>query len=344
MSGTNDQTHKDGNTKWASSDGEFRRQTSSFRSLVQPNSPHPPARNRYKLFVALACPWAHRALIVRKLKGIDKVSDLLPVYVVDSLLGPEGWSWKPYGETHDELKGLGVPGTGPPPGHEDKVRIKDFYLQADPQYGARSTVPVLWDEEKKTIVSNESSELIRNLNEAFDEFVPEEYRGKTYYPQELRKEIDEVNEWVYSDVNNGVYKTGFATTQQAYENNFVPLFKALDKLEAMLAKKGCKDSKKPVYLVGDQMTEADIRLYTTIVRFDPVYHTHFKCNKHQIRDEAVYPNLHKWLRHLYWGDEAFKSTTDFESIKAHYYQSHPGNNPHRIVPSGPLPHIRGLDE
>lgn len=172
--------------------------------MIQPGGKHPPALGRYKLFVALACPWAHRALIVRKLKGIDKVPDLLPVYVVDSLLGPEGWSWRPYGETHDELKGLGIPGTGPPPGHEDKVRIRDFYLQADPKYEARCTVPVIWDEELKTIVNNESSEVIRNMNDCFDEFVPEEFRGTTYYPEALRKEIDSLNEWVYSDVNNGV--------------------------------------------------------------------------------------------------------------------------------------------
>ncbi|CAO1613187.1 unnamed protein product [Parajaminaea phylloscopi] len=332
--------HKDGSTNWASKDGQFRRQESSFRESIAPGAKHPPAVGRYKLFVALACPWAHRALLVRKLKGIDKVDNLLPVYVVDSLLGPEGWSFQPYGLTHPDLKGLGVPGTGLVPGHEDKKRIKDFYLAADPNYTARSTVPVIWDEELKTVVNNESSEIIRNLNTAFDEFIPSEHRGVTYYPEALRGEIDSLNEWVYSDVNNGVYKSGFATTQEAYESNVVPLFKSLDRLEALLAKNGGGE-KDDTYLVGKQLTEADIRLYTTIVRFDPVYFTHFKCNIDLIRSER-FRNLNAWLKRLYWKHPGFKETTDFESIKAHYYQSHPQNNPHRIVPVGPEPHIEPL--
>lgn len=333
-------THKDGSTSWASKDGQFRRQESSFRESIAPGGKHAPAVGRYKLLVALACPWAHRALIVRKLKGIDQVKDLLPVYVVDSLLGPEGWSFQPYGETHPDLKGLGVPGTGLVPGHEDKKRLRDFYLAADPNYSARSTVPVVWDEELKTVVNNESSEVIRMLNSGFDDFVPQNYKGVNFYPDELKSEIDDINSWVYTDVNNGVYKSGFATTQEAYESNVVPLFKALDRLEAILAKQ--KKEKSSEFLVGKQLTEADIRLFTTIVRFDPVYQTHFKCNVRDIR--AGYPNLNRWLKHLYWQYDvgAFQETTDFKSIKHHYYQSHPGNNPHRIVPVGPQPDIEPM--
>lgn len=350
-----DATHKDGSTTWSSKDGQFRRQVSSFRSSISssPGSQHPPAVGRYRLFVALACPWAHRALIARKLKGIDKVEGLLPVHVVDSLLGPEGWSFEPYGQSGSEfaeLKGLGVPGTGLVPGHEDKKRIRDFYLASDPDYSARSTVPVIWDDELGTIVNNESSEIIRMLNHCFDEFVPEEFRAVDLYPAEpaVRKEIDELNEWVYDTVNNGVYKSGFATTQEAYLSNVRPLFASLDRLEALLASKsGAKSGAKAggqTHLVGSTLTEADIRLFTTLIRFDPVYVGHFKCNLATIRS-GRFPHLHNWMKGLYWGEEtkgAFGETTDFESIKAHYYQSHPGLNPTRIVPEGPVPNIEPL--
>lgn len=275
-------------------------------------------------------------MIVRKLKGIDKVDKLLPLYVVDSLLGPEGWSFQPYGKTHPELQGLGVPGTGLVPGHEDKLRIRDFYKAADPEYSARSTVPVIWDEKLKTVVNNESSEIIRILNTAFDELIPQEFRGITFYPEDHKAEIDSINEWVYHKVNNGVYKSGFATTQEAYEENVVPLFESLDRLEKILA-----DKKDKRYLVGESLTEADIRLFTTIVRFDAVYVGHFKCNINTIRHG--YPHLHKWVRNLYWTHPAFKETTHFESIKKHYYQSHPNVNPTRVVPVGPVPDIEPLD-
>lgn len=201
MSSSNDPIHKDGAKSWASSDGQFKRQVSSFRESIGPESKHKPAKDRYKLIVAYACPWAHRAMIVRQLKGIDRVEGLLPMYVVDSLLGPEGWTFPPYGDTHEDLKGLGIPGTGYIPGHEDKKRIRDFYLAADPNYSARSTVPIIWDEELKTVVNNESAEIIRMLNEGFDEFLPQDKKGVNYYPQELRKEIDELNSWVYDTVS-----------------------------------------------------------------------------------------------------------------------------------------------
>ncbi|EST07445.1 Glutathione S-transferase, N-terminal [Kalmanozyma brasiliensis GHG001] len=328
-----DNSKKDGSSDWSNKDGHFRRQESSFRTSIEPNGKHAPEIGRYHLVVALACPWAHRALIVRQLKGMDKVPDLLPVHVVDSLLGPEGWSFVPY---EGELKGLGVPGTGIKiPGHEDKKRIRELYMAADPKYEQRCTVPIIWDNKLGTIVNNESSEVIRNLNYAFDEFLPEEHKGVTYYPEELRNEIDAMNEWVYPTINNGVYKCGFATLQDAYESNVGPLFESLDRVEKQLS-----DGRK--FLFGGKLTEADIRLFTTIVRFDCVYFTHFKCNYRTIRDG--YPHINRWLLGLYWNDPAFKDTTDFDSIKAHYFQSHPNINPHRIVPQGPVPHILPLNK
>ncbi|PWN42804.1 hypothetical protein IE81DRAFT_323153 [Ceraceosorus guamensis] len=332
----------DGAGKWASKDGQFRRQTSTFRDAISsdPGSPFPPEVGRYHLIVALACPWAHRALIVRALKGIDQVRDLLPVHTVDSFLGPEGWTFEPYGD--DVTGGVKTAkGTGNKiPGHESKKRIRDFYKAADPEYAARCTVPVIWDNKKGTIVNNESSEVIRFLNHAFDQFLPEDKKTLDFYPEKLRSEIDSLNEWVYDTVNNGVYKSGFATTQQAYESNVVPLFKSLDRLEKHLQEVHNSGAE---FLIGSQLTEADIRLFTTIVRFDPVYVQHFKCNLGTIR--ADHPNLHKWLRNLYWkvDSKAFKDTTDFESIKKHYTQSHANINPTRIVPLGPVPDIKPLD-
>lgn len=196
---------KDGSTKWSSNDGRFRRQVSSFRDFISsaPDAKFKPELNRYHLVTAMACPWAHRTMIVRKLKGIDKVDGLLPLHTVDSLLGPEGWSFVPY----EEPKGLGVPGTGIHiPGHENKKRIRELYLAADPEYAARCTVPIIWDNKNNTIVSNESSEIIRMLNTCFDDFIPGNKKGLTYYPEEdksLQKEIDALNEWIYPDVNNG---------------------------------------------------------------------------------------------------------------------------------------------
>lgn len=323
---------KDGSADWANKDGHYRRQESSFRTTIEKGGKHEPELGRYHLVVALACPWAHRTLIVRKLKGIDRVPDLLPVHVVDSLLGSEGWSFVPY----EEPKGYGVPGTGIKiPGHENKKRIRDLYLAADPNYSQRCTVPIIWDNKLNTIVNNESSEVIRNLNYCFDDFIPEELRGVTFYPQQLAKEIDAFHEWVYPTVNNGVYKCGFATTQAAYQSNIKPLFDSLDRIEKML-----QDGR--TYLYADKLTEADIRLYTTIVRFDPVYYTHFKCNYRTIRDG--YPNINRWMQNLYWNNPSFKDTTDFDSIKAHYFQSHVNINPHRIVPEGPVPHILPLED
>jgi len=210
--------------------------------------------------------------------------------------------------------------------------VKDLYFKADPNYEGRFTVPILWDKQHKTIVNNESSEIIRIFNTAFNDVIAPEKAALDIYPESLRSEIDEINDWVYDGVNNGVYKSGFATSQEAYEKAVKVVFESLDKLEKILEGKD--------YLVGDQLTEADVRLFVTIVRFDPVYVGHFKCNFKTIR--GGYPAIHKWLRQLYWNNDAFSSTCNFEHIKTHYYWSHPSINPTRVVPLGPIPNIEPL--
>jgi len=193
---------------------------------------------------------------------------------------------------------------------------------------------VFWDKKLGTIVNNESSEIIRFMYTEFDDLVDEKYKGLNYYPEKYRDKIDELNEWIYDKINNGVYKSGFATTQEAYEKNVIPLFEALDKVEDILSK-----SDGP-YVLGKDLTDVDIRLFPTIIRFDPVYVQHFKCNIRSIRNG--YPHIHKWLRNLYWNVPAFKDTTDFDHIKFHYTKSHPQVNPTRVTPLGPVPNILPL--
>jgi putative glutathione S-transferase len=237
-------------------------------------------------------------------------------------MGSEGWPFA----AGDEF-----PGADKEPFY-NSTHIKQLYFKANPDYSGRFTVPALWDKKLETIVNNESSEIIRIFNTAFNDLLPEDKKAIDLYPSDLAAEIDQINEWVYDKINNGVYKCGFATTQEAYEANVPPLFEALDRVEGIL--KG-KD-----YLIGDRLTEADVRLYTTIVRFDPVYVGHFKCNMGTIRHD--YPNIHRWLRQLYWKNPAFSSTTNFQHIKTHYYWSHTQINPHRIVPRGPKLDIEPL--
>ncbi|SFB78891.1 putative glutathione S-transferase [Marinospirillum celere] len=295
-----------------STGGRFERSKSQFRNWVTPDGSAGPSGKagfkaepeRYHLYVSLACPWAHRTLIFRKLKGLE---EMLSVSVVHWYMAENGWTFQ---------DGPGV--------IQDSVNQAKFmhqvYTTADPHYSGRVTVPVLWDKKQNTLVSNESAEIIRMLNSAFDEVGALE---GDYYPEELREEIDRVNARVYDEVNNGVYKSGFATSQQAYEEAVIPLFKALDWLDTRLSKQR--------YLVGDRVTEADWRLFTTLVRFDPVYVGHFKCNLKRIAD---YPNLSGYLRELYqW--PGVKETVDFQHIKGHYYQSHDMINPTRVVPLGP---------
>ncbi|KAI5801727.1 glutathione S-transferase [Peziza echinospora] len=312
-------------TDWADKEtGEFKRKPSVFRNFIsrEPGAEFPPEKGRYHLFVSYACPWAHRTLITRSLKGLQDVIDYTAVHWhMDS----KGWRFV---TPDDQLTGSNV---RPEPFYGLK-RLSDLYFKVNPEYTGRYTVPVLWDTKTQAIVNNESSEIIRMLYTEFDEFVEEKYKGVEFLKGRVA-EVDELNAWVYDDVNNGVYKAGFATSQPAYDAAVLKLFTSLDRIEAILSKNK--------YLLGDELTEADIRLYPTIVRFDPVYVQHFKCNIKDIRHD--YPAIHRWLRHLYWDIEGFKETTEFNHIKYHYTKSHPQINPHGITPAGPMPHIELKD-
>jgi glutathionyl-hydroquinone reductase len=298
------------------SGGRFERKASSFRDQVSADgaSGFLAEPGRYHLYVSLACPWAHRALIVRRLKQLEEVISLA---VVDPLMGERGWVFSDAPGAADSVNGA--------------TQLYEVYLKARPDYTGRVTVPVLWDRQRQTIVNNESSEIIRIFNSAFDAWGD---ASVDLYPEPLRAAIDEVNAEVYERVNNGVYKAGFATTQQAYEEAVTALFAALDELEARLGQQR--------YLVGDQITEADWRLFTTLVRFDPVYHGHFKCNLRRLAD---YPNLWGFTRELYQVP-GVAETVDLDQIKRHYYWSHTSINPSQVVPLGPqldfsAPHGRG---
>ena len=296
--------------------GHFKRSASQFRNWITPDGEPGPSgkggfkaeKDRYHLYVSLACPWAHRTLIFRKLK---KLEDFLSVSVVDPLMLANGWEFKAEdertpGATEDHIFGSSA--------------LWQVYTNADPKYSGRVTVPVLWDKQQNTIVSNESAEIIRMFNSAFDALT----RSQTdYYPEALRTEIDQLNDLIYDTVNNGVYKAGFATTQEAYQDSAAKVFETLDILEERL-----KDQR---FLLGSQQTEADWRLFTTLVRFDPVYVGHFKCNIRRIHD---YPNLTCYLRDLYQ-TSGIPETVDIRHIKEHYYRSHKTINPTGIVPIGP---------
>lgn len=324
---------KDDILKWASKDGSFKRKASAFRNFIskEPGAEFPPEAGRYHLYVSYACPWAHRTMIVRKLKGLEKIIDFTSVHWH---LGEKGWRFV----TPDEQ----LPGenTRPDPVNSGFGHLQDIYFKVQPDYEGRYLVPTLYDFKQGKIVSNESSEILRMFYTEFDSLIDEQYRTPKVdlFPEALRPQIEETNEWTYDKINNGVYKSGFATTQEAYEAAVVPLFEHLQKAEEQLA---ASASEGPYYF-GNHLTEADIRLYTTIVRFDPVYHQHFKCNLATIRDG--FPNLHRWVRHLYWDLPAFHDTTDFEHIKKHYTKSHVQINPHSITPLGPLPDILQKDE
>lgn len=303
--------------------GKFVRSAARFRNWITADGSAGPSgeggfraeKGRYHLYVSYACPWAHRTLIFRALKGLE---DHVSVSVVHHFMGEDGWTF---------ADGPGVV--------KDPIHGADFlhqiYTKADSEYSGRVTVPTLWDRERNTIVTNESSEIIRMFNSAFDGVGAQ---AGDYYPADLRGEIDEINERVYHTLNNGVYKSGFATTQAAYEEAVRPLFETLDALEDRLSQRR--------YLAGDRVTEADWRLFTTLIRFDPVYFGHFKCNVRRIED---YPNLSNYTRELYqWPGVA--ETVHMDHIKNHYYQSHETVNPTRIVPVGPdidfsAPHDRG---
>lgn len=293
--------------------GRFERSKSQFRNWITPNgSPGPSGEGgfkaeagRYHLYVSLACPWANRTLIFRKLKGLENIISLS---VVHWLMKDKGWTFQ---------EGPGVV----PDSVNNAQYYYEVYLAADPNYNGRVTVPVLWDKQRNTIVNNESAEIIRMFNSAFDDL------GATtgdYYPEHLRAEIDEINERIYNTVNNGVYRAGFATNQEAYEEAISPLFDTLEWLEQRLSTRR--------YLLGEQLTEADWRLFTTLVRFDAVYVGHFKCNLKRIVD---FPRLWAYTRDLYQ-QPGVADTINFEHIKRHYYESHATINPTGVVPKGPL--------
>ncbi|KAG8940084.1 S-glutathionyl-(chloro)hydroquinone reductase [Tulasnella sp. 424] len=306
---------------WASKDGAFRRQASSFRNFIEKGGEFPPEKGRYHLYISHACPWANRTAIVRRLKGLESFID---VTVVSPYMAALGWPFK-------KASDLSIEGAEDDPLY-GVSHIRELYFKANPEYKGRFTVPMLWDKKAETIVNNESSEIIRMFNTAFNDQIPEDKAAIDIYPKDLQAEIDSANEWVYDTVNNGVYKSGFATTQSAYEAAVKPLFASLDRLEGMLAGKD--------YLIGNRLTEADVRLFTTIIRFDPVYHGHFKCNIGSIRHN--YPNLNRWMKQLYWNNASFKDTINQEHIKHHYYWSHKQVNPTGIVPVGPIPFIEPL--
>lgn len=306
----------------ASDKGEFIRRDSQFRHWVTADGQAGPSgesgfaaeAGRYHLYVSYACPWANRTLIFRNLK---KLQTLIDVSVVNPYMGPEGWSF-----------------TDCPDGTCDQINGFDFmyqvYQKSQSDYSGIVTVPVLYDKQRDVIVNNESSEIIRMFNSAFNGLTGDHV---DYYPAELHNEIDEINEFIYHSINNGVYRCGFATSQSAYEKAFAELFNALDHIEQRLDKQR--------YLVGDRLTEADWRLFVTLVRFDPVYVGHFKCNLRRIAD---YPNLSNYVRELYQVS-GIAETVNMEHIKNHYYMSHPTINPTGIVPLGPqidysLPHDR----
>lgn len=286
--------------------GRFVRSESAFRHWITADgsSGFKAERGRYHLYVSLACPWAHRTLIFRALKGLE---DIVGLSIVDPLMMEEGWVFSTNrGCIPDTVNG--------------KRRLHEIYTLAEPRYSGRVTVPVLWDKEGGTIVNNESAEIIRMFNDAFDHLGA---REGDFYPPPLRREIDAVNDQVYETVNNGVYAAGFATRQPPYEEAYDALFATLDRLEARLAESR--------FLVGARLTEADWRLFTTLVRFDAVYYSHFKCNRRRLVD---YPHLWGYVRDLY-GVPGVAETVDLDHIKRHYYMSQTTVNPTRIVPKGP---------
>jgi len=294
------------------SKGRFIRSESLFRNWVTEDGSAGPTGvggfkaepGRYHLYVSHACPWAHRTMIFRALKGLE---DKISVSIVNWFMGEDGW-------TFDEADGVIADPIN------DAAFMYQIYTAANPEYSGRVTVPVLWDKETHTIVSNESAEIIRMFNSAFDQVGAS---GGDFYPAALRAAIDPVNDRIYETVNNGVYKTGFATSQEAYEEAVIPLFETLDWLEDRLAHQR--------YLLGPDITEADWRLFTTLIRFDPVYVGHFKCNLKRITD---YPNLSNYVRDLFQ-QPGVAATVNIHHIKSHYYGSHESINPSRIVPLGP---------
>lgn len=287
------------------SGGKFIRTEAQFRNFIDYHSEFTPDSGRYHLYVSLACPWAHRTLIYRSLKDLN---DHISCSVVNPYMLENGWTFEESfpGTTSDHLF--------------SKQYLYQIYLKADSNYSGRVTVPVLWDKKNQTIVSNESSEIIRMFNYSFNELTG---NNLDFYPEKFQEKIDEINDFTYHNINNGVYKVGFATKQSVYEEELDRLFNALDQVEEML--------EQNTYLLGSEMLECDLRLFPTLLRFDPVYVGHFKCNKKRIID---YPNINRYLQSIK-SNSKIKSTINIDHIKTHYYGSHPTINPNGIIPTGP---------
>ena len=287
------------------SGGKFIRTEAQFRNFIDYHSEFTPDSGRYHLYVSLACPWAHRTLIYRSLKDLN---EHISCSVVNPYMLENGWTFEESfpGTTSDHLF--------------SKQYLYQIYLKADSNYSGRVTVPVLWDKKNQTIVSNESSEIIRMFNYSFNELTG---NNLDFYPEKFQEKIDEINEFTYHNINNGVYKVGFATKQSVYEEELDRLFNALDQVEEML--------EQNTYLLGSEMLECDLRLFPTLLRFDPVYVGHFKCNKKRIID---YPNINRYLQSIK-SNSKIKPTINIDHIKTHYYGSHPTINPNGIIPTGP---------
>ncbi|KAL0952076.1 hypothetical protein HGRIS_008712 [Hohenbuehelia grisea] len=300
-------------------DGSWKRSDSTFRNFIEKGGRFEPEKGRYHLYVSYGCPWATRTLIVRKLKGLEEI---IPFTSVSPRHSEHGWAFA----TIDAF-----PGAEADPLYNSEY-VKDLYLRADQDYSGRFTVPVLWDKKHHTIVNNESSEIIRMFNTVFNEILPPEKAKVDLYPEHLRAEIDELNEWVYPKVNNGVYRAGFATNQEPYEKAVLEVFEGLDKLEKLLDQND--------YLIGGQLTEADVRTWVTAIRFDVAYVGKFKCNLDTIR--SGYPAIHRWMKQLYWHNEAFKASTNFAHIKTGYYWTRTSPDQPRIIPLGPKPDIEPI--
>ena len=287
------------------SGGKFIRTEAQFRNFIDYHSEFTPDSGRYHLYVSLACPWAHRTLIYRSLKDLN---DHISCSVVNPYMLENGWTFEESfpGTTSDHLF--------------SKQYLYQIYLKADSNYSGRVTVPVLWDKKNQTIVSNESSEIIRMFNYSFNELTG---NNLDFYPEKFQEKIDEINDFTYHNINNGVYKVGFATKQSVYEEELDRVFNALDQVEEML--------EQNTYLLGSEMLECDLRLFPTLLRFDPVYVGHFKCNKKRIID---YPNINRYLQSIK-SNSKIKPTINIDHIKTHYYGSHPTINPNGIIPTGP---------
>lgn len=297
----------------------------SWHGKITPDGPFPPQKGRYHLYQGLFCPFAHRADIVRHLKGLTDIIDTSVVMPYPKGDGQPAWPGWRFPASDDEYPAATV----------DRLfgskHLHEVYFKADPEYKGKYSVPCLWDRETGTIVNNESAELLRDWQTAFNALLPEEYAKVTLYPEHLRQRIDEVSEWMQRGLNGGVYKAGFALSQEVYDENVLPVFAALNRLEKMVAENGGP------FLLGKELTEVDVRAYPTLIRFDTVYVQHFKCNLGTIRHD--YPQLNNYLKNLYWNVKGFKETTNFKHIKENYTKSHPDVNPKAITPRGPYPDI-----